>query len=290
MKPAPFDLLRPDSLDEACRQLAQADGGASLLAGGQTLMPLLNLRMSQPFILIDLSAIPELQGVSRTQDGIRIGAMTVQNAARTDPLVAAGVPLLARALAHVGHHQTRNRGTIGGSLAFAEPAAECPAVALALDARVELHSLRGIRRIAVEDFLLGPYTTALAPDEILVAIHVPDPPPGRRLPVFVEVARRPGDFALVGLAGELILEETTILQARLAWFGMGPSAVRARQAEAALAGARLNALDPEEIATHALAETQPADDKAASGAYRKVVGRRIFARTLRELAALELAA
>ncbi|WP_230292124.1 xanthine dehydrogenase family protein subunit M [Croceicoccus sp. Ery5] len=285
MKPAPFDYERPATLEQACRLLAEAGGGATLIAGGQTLMPLLNLRMSQPFVLVDLSAIPELCGVKRVGGGTAIGPMTTQSAAMNDPLLRGHVPLLARALAHVGHHQTRNRGTIGGSIAFAEPAAEVPATALALDAVLTLQSLRGSREIAMRDFLLGPYLTALEADEIVTAITIPDPPPGRALPVFTEVARRPGDFALVGLTSQIVLDGDRIAAASLAWFGMGPTALRAVQAEAALNGAALGDIDAVAIAGLAVADTQPFDDKAASAAYRTTVGRRICARAIRELAA-----
>ncbi len=285
MKPAPFDYARPAGLDEAARLLAEAGGGASVIAGGQTLMPLLNLRMSQPFLLVDLGAIPELRTVERHTGGLRVGAMAVQNELLGHPLVRSDLPLLARALGHVGHHQTRNRGTIGGSIAFAELAAECPAVALALDAQVRLHSVRGTRQVAMADFLHGPYATACAFDEIVTALVFPDPPPGERVEVFFEVARRPGDFALTGFAGELHLDGGTIAAARLAWFAMGPTALRAREAEAALVGTALDEIDPEAIAELALAGTAPFDDKAASAAYRETVARRMFARTLRETCA-----
>lgn len=285
MKPAPFDYARPAGLDEAARLLAEAGGGASVIAGGQTLMPLLNLRMSQPFLLVDLGAIAELRTVERLGGGIRVGAMAVQNELLGDPLVRSELPLLARALGHVGHHQTRNRGTIGGSIAFAEPAAECPAVALALEAQVHLHSVRGTRQVAMADFLHGPYATACAFDEIVTALVFPDPPPGERVEVFFEVTRRPGDFALTGLAGELHLDGGTIAAARLAWFAMGPTALRAREAEAALVGTALDEIDPVAIAALALTGTAPFDDKAASAAYRETVARRMFARTLRETCA-----
>ena len=290
MKPAPFDYVRPDTIDEACRLLAEAGGGAVLIAGGQTLMPLLNLRMSQPFVLIDLSGIPDLCGVKRVAGGISIGPMMVQNAAKDDPLVRAEIPLLARALGHVGHHQTRNRGTIGGSIAFAEPAAECPATALALDAVVQIRSVRGERSVAMEDFLFGPYVTALAFDEIMTAIVFPDPPTGRTVPIFAEVARRPGDFALVGLAGQLTFDGNTITAASLAWFGMGPRALRARQAEAAMSGKDLHEIDIAALADLAIADTQPFDDKAASAVYRETVGRKIFARTVGGVLEAEVAA
>ena len=169
MKPAPFDYTRPATLDAACSLLAEAAGGASVIAGGQTLMPLLNLRMSQPLLLIDLRGISELRGVTRDGGAIRIGPMTTQTEALDDEILGAHVPVLAEALRHVGHHQTRNRGTVGGSISFGEPAAECPAVAVALGAKLHLQSTRGRREVAAQDFYFGPYATALEPDEILPA-------------------------------------------------------------------------------------------------------------------------
>lgn len=281
MKPAPFDYLRPTSIAEACRVLAEAGGGAQVIAGGQTLMPLLNLRMSQPFVLVDVNAIPELQGVTRVDGATRIGAALRQADALGDPLLARHLPALVTALGHVGHHQTRNRGTIGGSIALGEPAAEMPATAVALGAQIEAASVRGTRTIAADGFYLGPYMTTLEPDELVTGIRYPDWPDGH-IVVFREVAQRPGDFALVGLVGALALEGGAISRAGLAWFGMGPTPVRARAAEAALVGQSLGALDIEAIATAALEGTAPFDDTHTSAEYRRTVGRRIFARTLRE--------
>lgn len=163
MKPAPFDYARPKTLAEALALLADAGGGATVIAGGQTLMPLLNLRMSQPFILVDLADIAELHGIRAEACAIRIGAMTRQNAALADPILQQRLPALVSALRHVGHHQTRNRGTLGGSIAFGEPAAELPAVAVALDARLHLHSSAGQRTVAARDFYIGPYLELCSP-------------------------------------------------------------------------------------------------------------------------------
>ncbi len=281
MKAAPFDYQAPGSIEEACALLADAGGGASVLAGGQTLMPLLALRMSQPFVLLDINKIPTLQGVSRIEGATRIGPMTRQCEALTNDTLAGRLPVLVQALSHVGHHQTRNRGTIGGSIALGEPAAEMPATAVALGAVIEARSVRGVRRIAAEDFYLGPYMTVLEPDELVTAIDYPDWPAGH-VTIFREVAQRPGDFALVGLVGALVLESGKITRAGLAWFGMGPTPVKARQAEAALLGQNLDGLDIEGLAALAIADTAPFDDHHATAEYRRTVGRRIFSRTLRE--------
>lgn len=289
MKPAPFDYVRPSSIAEACGILAEAGGGATVIAGGQTLMPLLNLRMSQPFILVDIGAIPELRGISQVEGGIRIGAMTRQADALSDDLLGRRLPALVTALGHVGHHQTRNRGTLGGSIALGEPAAEMPATAIALGARLEIASPRGTRQVAAAEFYLGPYMTTLGPDEILTAIVYPDWPE-RHVALFRELAQRPGDFALVGMVGALLLEGGAVSRVGMAWFGMGPTPMAMRQAEAVLLGKSLAEIDAQAVAALAVADTAPFDDHHASAEYRRTVGRRIFARTLREALNLREAA
>lgn len=281
MKPAPFDYYAPKSVDEACSLLAEAGGGATVLAGGQTLMPLLALRMSQPFILVDINRIGALKGIARVDGAVRIGATTRQNELIADPTLSKALPIVVTATRHVGHHQTRNRGTVGGSIALGEPAAELPAAAVALDASVEARSVRGTRRLRADELYLAPYSTALEPDEVMTSIDFPDWPAGS-IPLFREVAQRPGDFALVGLVGALAVEDGRISRAGLAWFGMGPTPVKARQAEAALIGQAIAGLDTQAIAELAIADTAPFDDRHATAEYRRTVGRRIFARSLSE--------
>jgi len=289
MKPAPFDYVAPTTVEEACRVLADAGGGATVLAGGQTLMPLLNLRMSQPFIVLDINRIDALKGVARSDGGTRVGPMTRQCDVLTDATLAEHLPVYVEAVGHVGHYQTRSRGTVGGSIALGEPAAEQPAAAVALGAEIELTSVRGNRRVRAEDFYIGPYMTTIEPDELVTAIHFPDWPRGH-VTLFREVAQRPGDFALVGMVGALVLDGDRIARAGLAWFGMGPTPVKARQAESALVGQALSALDPQAIAELAVADTAPFTDHHASAEYRRTVGKRIFARTLREALDLREAA
>lgn len=289
MKPAPFDYVAPRSVEEACRILDEAGGGATIIAGGQTLMPLLNLRMSQPFILVDVNGIAELKGVSRVEGGTRVGPATVQADALTDATLAAHLPAMVTALGHVGHYQTRNRGTVGGSVALGEPAAEMPATAVALGATIEIASVRGTRRVPAREFYLGPYMTVLEPDELVTGIVYPDWPSGHVV-LFREVAQRPGDFALVGMVGAAVIEGGKISRAGLAWFGMGPTPVAMLQAEAALVGKSLDQIDAQAMAELAVADTAPFDDHHASAEYRRTVGRRIFARTLREAFALKEAA
>jgi carbon-monoxide dehydrogenase medium subunit len=282
MKPAPFDYVAPRSVTEALDTLAEAGGGATLLAGGQTLMPLLALRMSQPFIIVDINKIEGIAGISHTADTTRIAAGTRQAVALADQELKAAQPVFNLALSHVGHHQTRNRGTIGGSVSLGEPAAEMPATAVALGAEIEIHSRdRGTRRVRADEFYLGPYMTVLEPDELVTAIHYPRWP-SDTLTVFREVAQRPGDFALVGLVGAVHVEAGKIARAGLAWFGMGPTPIKARQAEAALLGQAVGDIDAQAIAELAVTDTAPFEDSHATAHYRRTVGRRIFARTLGE--------
>jgi aerobic carbon-monoxide dehydrogenase medium subunit len=281
MKPAPFDYVAPATIEEACSTLAEAGGGATILAGGQTLMPLLNLRMSQPFIIVDINKIAALRGTTRDDGGTRIGPMMRQCDAITNEALARDLPVLVQAVRHVGHHQTRNRGTLGGSIALGEPAAELPATAVALGATIEVRSKRGTRQIVADDFYLGPYMTALEPDELVTGIRFPDWPKGH-ITLFREVAQRPGDFALVGMVGALSIEDGKVARAGIAWFGMGPTPMRAKAAEHMLLGQSPHAINPQAVAECAIADTAPFDGHHASAEYRRTVGARIFARTLRE--------
>ena len=279
MKPSPFDYVRAESIDHAVAELARADGEGVILAGGQTLMPLLALRMAQPAVVIDINRIDGLAGVSKVAGATRIGATTRQNSVLADPLVAQHVPALAKAVRYVGHHQTRNRGTVGGSVSLGEPAAELPATAVTLGARIEARSSRGTRLIAAEEFYVGPYSTVLEPDELVTAVIFPDLPAGT-LTIVHEVARRPGDFALVGLVSALTLEGGVFKAARIGWFGMGPTPMRSPQAEAALIGQSLSGVDLVEIGRLAASETDPLDDHHADAAYRRTVGARVFRRAV----------
>ncbi|MFC4312539.1 FAD binding domain-containing protein [Steroidobacter flavus] len=282
MKPAPFDYYAPKSVEEACALLAEAGGGATVLAGGQTLLPLLALRMSQPFVLVDINRIESLKFISKVNGGTRIGPLVRQNEAISSELLRQRLPVLTTATQHVGHHQTRNRGTIGGSIALGEPAAELPATAVALGASIEVRSVRGARSIRAEEMYLAPYATALEPDELITSIDFPEWPVANTVPLFREVAQRPGDFALVGLVGAMVVESGRISRAGIAWFGMGPTPIKARQAEAALVGQSIASLDIQRIGELAIADTNPFDDRHATAEYRRTVGKRIFVRTLSE--------
>jgi len=281
MKPAPFDYVAPDTIEEACSVLAAAGGGATVLAGGQTLVPLLNLRMSQPFVIVDINRIAELKGTVRVDGCTRIGPMTRQCEVIADKALARDLPVVVEAVRHVGHHQTRNRGTIGGSIALGEPAAELPATAVALGASIHVRSIRGARIVPANEFYLGPYMTVLDADELVTSISFPDWPKGHTI-LFREVAQRPGDFALVGMVGALSVEVGKITRVGLAWFGMGPTPIRAKTAEQMLLGQAIGGIDALAVAERAITDTAPFDDHHASAEYRRTVGKRIFARTLRE--------
>jgi carbon-monoxide dehydrogenase medium subunit len=239
------------------------------------------MRYAFPDHLIDLNRIEALAGISEEDETVRIGAMTRQRDIADHPLIHARLPLMIEALGHVGHRQTRNRGTIGGSIALGEPAAELPATAVALGATIEARSTRGTRLIPASEFYLGPYANALEGDELVTGITFPDWPKGHRT-LFREVARRPGDFALVGMVGAFSVENGKIARVGLAWFGMGPTPIRAKAAEQMLLGQSLDRIDPQAVADLAIADTTPFDDHHASAEYRRIAGTRIFARTLRE--------
>jgi len=279
LKAAPFDYVAPATIAEACAALAEADGGATVLAGGQTLVPLMALRMSQPFILVDINKIPELTGVSFEGETVRIGAMTRQNELLANTRLGQELPVLAEAVRHVGHLQTRNRGTVGGSIAFGEPAAELPATLVSLGGSIEVQSVRGTRRIDARDLYIGPYTTTIEPDELVTSVHFPYWQRDTRW-IFHEVTRRPGDFALVGLVGGLRIENGVVARAGLAWFAMGDTPVAAVQAEQAILGRPLAQISSVEIAELALSDCQPYDDNHATERYRTSVGKRIFEQAL----------
>lgn len=282
MKAAPFDYVEAGSADEAVHLLGETGAEGAILAGGQTLMPLLALRMATPAVIVDINPAADLAGITSGEKGVRIGAATRQAAALTSPIVASHAPALTRAIAHVGHYQTRSRGTVGGSIALGEPAAEQPATAVAMGAMIELRSTRGARLVPARDFYLGSYLTARADDEVLVAVHFPQWPAGTQT-VFHEVARRAGDFALVGLIMLFDVSDEKIARAGIGWFGMGPTPIAGLAAEQAMTGVALSDLDPRELARIALAEVEPVDDLHASAHYRRTVATRLFERSIQTL-------
>lgn len=266
MKPAPFELHAPTTAEEATALLGQFGEDAKVLAGGQSLVPLLALRLSRFDHLIDVNRITALSGVSRDDGHLRLGALTRHREVVQNPQIAAALPLLARATAQVGHFQIRNRGTLGGAIAHGDPAAEQPAVAVALDASIEVVSATGSRRVGASDFFQGTWTTALAADELLTAVSFPVWE-GRRGFAVEEVARRAGDFALAGVVCGVALDGARLERAAIGLFGVGPTPLRARETEAAL----LSGATAREAGAVVMGEVAPTDDLHASADYRRTV-------------------
>lgn len=284
MKPAPFRYFAPQTLDEALSLLAEHGYDAKPLAGGQSLVPAMNFRLAQPAVLVDLNRIPELAFIRAADGGgLRIGAMTRQRTLERDPLVATRAPLVHAAMPHIAHVQIRNRGTIGGSLAHADPAAELPAVALALDASFRLRSRRGERWVAADEFFISLFTTALEPDELLVEVALPPLLPHTGWAI-EEVARRHGDYALVGVAATLVLNEAgRCSQARIALLSVGDGPVAAQEAATLLVGERPTAELLTTVAESvARDEIDPASDIHASAAYRRHLAKVLTRRALAE--------
>src|SRR5215510_9803592 len=230
-----FHYVRAESVDEAIRLLAQHGDEARILAGGQSLMPTLNMRLSQPKVLIDINRIDALKGISIDGGMVRIGALTRHVEVINSPLIASHLPLIAEVMPHVAHVAVRNRGTFGGSIALADPAGELPACVLALAATVVLESVRGRRAIAADDFFTGLYETARASDEILVEVLLPAQLPAD-VSVFMELARRYGDFALAGIACRARITRHVMSDARLVYFGSEARPMLALHAMAAVNG------------------------------------------------------
>jgi carbon-monoxide dehydrogenase medium subunit len=273
LKPPPFDYIRATTVDEALRALAEAGEDAKVLAGGQSLIPLLSLRLAHPTALIDINRVSELSGIERSNGELRIGATTRHRAVERSKEAAVAVPLLAEAMPLIGHLAIRSRGTIGGSLAHADPAAELPAVATALDATFTARSAGSERSIPAADFFQGYFTTSLEPDEILVDVRFPAAT-GRSGFAVEEVARRHGDFAMVGAVAAVTLDDAsdTIADVRSALINVADKAVRATAAEQALAGtAATITTDFAAAAAEATRDLDPSGDLHASPAYRRKV-------------------
>jgi len=273
MKPAPFEYVAPRSLSEALDAIdrfEQSGTDSKLLAGGQSLLPVMNFRLAQPAALIDLNGVGELDFLRQHPDGtLRIGAMTRQRNLEREPGVAHHAPLLAEALPWVAHPQIRNRGTLGGSLAHADPAAELPTVTLALDARYRLLSSRGERWLEARQFFTGLFSTALEAGEILVEIALPPSAP-RTGWAFLEVARRHGDYAQVGVAARVTLgEDGRCASARLVYLSVGDTPVDATRAVAGLAGHVLSSEIIDSAAVAARSEVEPAGDIHASADFKR---------------------
>jgi carbon-monoxide dehydrogenase medium subunit len=283
MKLPPVEYEAPTTVAEAVDLLAEHADEASVLAGGQSLIPLLALRLARPEVLIDVNGIGDLSGVAATDGWVAIGAMTRDYVAEASKTIADSVPLVAAALPLIGHEAIRGRGTIGGSLAHADPAAELPAVARALDAEFVVRGQSGGRVIPAAEWFEGYLMTSRRPDELLVEVRFPAAGPGTGVS-FQEVARRHGDFAIVGLAVSLVLSSDMIIDARLALAGLSDVPVRAAAAEDLLVGERPSAELFDEAARRATCDVDPPDDLHGSSDYRKTVAAVVVRRGLRAAA------
>ena len=292
MKPAPFDYYAPTSVDQALDHMAQLGYGAKLLAGGQSLIPTMNFRLAQPPALIDLNNIPDLAYIRPSDDGgVLIGAMTRQSTVERDPLVAQRAPLVRACMPFIAHPQIRTRGTLGGSIAHADPAAELPSVTVALGARYRVRSKKGERWIPAQEFFVGLFTTQLQPDEIVVEVALPPIPrtPLRDVPSrsgwsFQEVARQHGAYGLVGVAAVVTLDEKKRCQmARMVFLSCGEKPMLAQQAAKTLVG---QSPTPEAIRAAAEAaakdDVDPSSDIHASAAYRRHLVKVLAVRALTE--------
>jgi aerobic carbon-monoxide dehydrogenase medium subunit len=274
VKPAPFAYKKARTLDEAVALLGEHKD-ARLLAGGQSLIATLNMRLSAPSVLIDINGIGGLDKIEEKNGGVEIGALVRHVQAERSDVIARLAPLIARAMPHIGHAAIRNRGTLGGSIAFADPAAELPACLMALDGEVEVTGPKGKRTIKAADFFTGLFETALGPQEILTAIRIPAATKDTRVG-FAELARRHGDYAIVGLAASARGDGKGLKDVRLSFFGAGDTPSRARKAETALesgdVGAAVAALD-----------LQPHDDVQATAAVKKHLAGVLLRRVAKQL-------
>ena len=282
MKPAPFLYLDPPTLDDVLLALATHGDDAAVIAGGQSLVPLLNLRLARPDVVVDPRHVPGLRGIRVTDDAVVVGALATTAELLAHPAVGEALPGLAEAAACVGHSQIRNRGTVGGSIAHADPVAELPAVLAALDGEVVLRSSDGERRLAAEAFFDGPFSTARRSDELLTEVSFPLV--GGRSG-WAETVRRPGDFALVGVFAALALDPAgMVTSVRLGLAGVGDRPLRAAAAEAALVGRPLDEAALVACTDALRTEVRPGDDAHASAAHRSALACTLTTRILRRLA------
>jgi CO/xanthine dehydrogenase FAD-binding subunit len=289
MKPAPFEYFRPRSLDEALALLAEHGEDAKPLAGGQSLIPAMNFRLAAPSVLVDLNAVPELSYITDDAGDVRIGGMTRQRAVERSRLVLDRLPLIAETMPHIAHPAIRNRGTVGGSLAHADPAAELPAVMVALRAHLTVSGASGTREVAAEEFFVGLFSTAVHAGELLTQVRVPQPPIGSGF-AFQEISRRHGDFALVGAAAVVQLDDKGCCSgARIALLSVGDRPMLAGHAAMTLTGHPPSAESIRAAADAAATQDiDPPSDIHASARYRRqlanVLTRRVLQRAFERAA------
>jgi CO/xanthine dehydrogenase FAD-binding subunit len=281
MKPAPFRYVAAHSVEQALALKAEHGDEARFLAGGQSLVPTMNFRLTQPAMLIDINPLTELSGVKNSaSDRVRIGALTRYRTLERDPTLAGRLPLIAEALPHIAHPQIRNRGTVGGNLAHADPASEMPAIVLGLGGRLRAQSVRGERWIDASDFFVGALTTALEADEMLMEVELPAAPP-RSGSCFMEVSRRRGDFAMMGVACTVHLDaEGRCAQARIALCNAGDGPVFAAQASESLAGGAIDAARIADAAKLVQREIEPGGSIHASKEFQRHLAGVLITRTL----------
>ncbi|HEY5658722.1 MAG TPA: xanthine dehydrogenase family protein subunit M [Myxococcota bacterium] len=268
MKPPAFEYLRPESVDEALAQLASRGGDAKILAGGQSLVPMLNFRLLTPSALVDIGRLPGLDAIEPTQRGVRIGALARHRAIETSPVVAEHLPILAAAARWIGHLAIRNRGTFGGSLAHADPAAEWPLLCTLLDAQIHTRGAAGARALPAREFCVSTMATALEDAELVTAIEIPALAPGAGWG-FEEFARRRGDFAIASAAVVLRRDGARVRDAKVALGGVGLTALRAPEAEALLDGASLDDALLARVGEAAREASDPTSDLHASADFRR---------------------
>lgn len=279
MKLPPFDYHRPTTLPAALDLLARGGDNARPLAGGQSLMPMMAFRLASPGTLVDLGGVPDLDRITVDANGVHLGAMVRWRNLEDDKRLKSAAPILAEAVPHIAHYQIRNRGTVGGSLANADPASELPAIAVTCDATIEIASAKGKRTIPAAQLFLGPLTTSLAPGEIITGIRFPAWPAGRKW-AFTEFATHRGAFALAGVALWYDGDATPARNVHIGVLGAASTPRRLAKAEAALEGKGLNATSIAAAAAAASAEVDPSDDIHADAAYRRALVATLVERAL----------
>ena len=284
MKPPPFRYVRAGSLDDALSALASEGDEARLLAGGQSLIAMMNLRLVRPSALVDVNGVSELDYIRSDDATLTVGALTRLSAAEASQEIASACPLMSEAIGHIAHRPIRNRGTVGGNLSHADPSSELPAVALAVDARMVVQKNGSVRRVAADDFFVGALTTSMAPDEALTAIEVPRAPGGQGWS-FMEVSPRKGDYALVGVAVTLSVDDGRCTACRVVYTGNGDRARRIPEAESAVVGEAAGAATFAAVGEAAGRHIEPNSDLHASEQYRRDITAALTRRAVAQAAA-----